>query len=82
MTIGEKIKNALMLLALFEKATKEEPMVAMVNERTVMINGDGKIYLLVYSKQRQAEGFIHIDYVDDRIKIIDSQLTMRDYEGF
>ncbi len=70
LTIGQKVLKALTLLALFEHATEEEPMIAMVNERTMMINGDGKVYLLVFSREHGAEGFIQIRYVNDRIKII------------
>lgn len=71
MTKGEKVVNALNLLGVFEKASVSEPMIAMVNDVTVMINGDGNTYILVYSKELEIEGFVQVEFKDNVMSIID-----------
>lgn len=73
MSASDKLLNALTLLGKFENATVKEPMIAMVNDRTVMVNGDGLAYLLIYSKRLSMEGFVQIEFHDNIMRLVDKQ---------
>jgi len=69
----ENVLIVMGMLGRLDGLSKESPVVARMNARTIMINGDGNLYLLVYSKEREEEGFIHVEIKDKKLRIFDGK---------